>query len=51
MRRRLPEGVRMYSGDDFNYPDLIAGAEAGYSHAAGRPCIWPRSCGWPTTRA
>lgn len=25
MRRRLPEGVRMYTGDDFNYPELIAG--------------------------
>ena len=24
MRRRLPPGVRMYTGDDFNYPDLIA---------------------------
>ena len=25
MRRRLPAGARMYSGDDFNYPELIAG--------------------------
>ncbi len=25
MRRRLPTGVRMYTGDDFNYPELIAG--------------------------
>jgi hypothetical protein len=33
MRRRLPEGVVMYTGDDFNYPDLIEGDEAGYSHA------------------
>jgi hypothetical protein len=33
MRRRLPEGVLMYTGDDFNYPDLIAGDEQGYSHA------------------
>jgi len=33
MRRRLPEGVRMYTGDDFNYPELIAGDEQGYSHA------------------
>ena len=33
MRRRLPEGVRMYTGDDFNYPDLIAGDEEGYSDA------------------
>ena len=33
MRRRLPDGVKMYTGDDFNYPDLIAGDEEGYSHA------------------
>ena len=33
MRRRLPDGVRMYTGDDFNYPDLIAGDDQGYSDA------------------
>ncbi len=33
MRRRLPRGVRMYTGDDFAYPDLIAGDEQGYSDA------------------
>lgn len=33
MRRLLPPGVRMYTGDDFHYPDLIAGDEAGYSDA------------------
>jgi hypothetical protein len=33
MRRRLAKGVRMYSGDDFNYPELIAGDEEGYSDA------------------
>jgi len=33
MRRRLPEGVVMYTGDDFNYPRLIEGDEHGYSHA------------------
>ena len=33
MRRRLPEGVRMYTGDDFNYPSLIKGDEQGYSDA------------------
>ncbi len=33
MRRRLPAGVRMYTGDDFNYPELIAGDEQGFSHA------------------
>lgn len=25
MRRRLPEGVRLYTGDDFDYPEAIAG--------------------------
>ena len=33
MRRRLPDDVVMYTGDDFNYPDLIAGDEEGFSHA------------------
>lgn len=33
MRRRLPEGVVMYTGDDFNYPELIKGDTHGYSHA------------------
>jgi len=33
MRRRLPEGMRMYTGDDFNYAELIAGDEDGYSDA------------------
>ena len=33
MRRRLPKGVRMYTGDDFNYAELIAGDEEGYSDA------------------
>jgi len=37
MRRRLPQGehgrVRMYTGDDFNYAELIAGDEHGYSDA------------------
>ncbi len=33
MRRRLPAGVRMYTGDDFSYPELIAGDEVGFSHA------------------
>lgn len=29
LRRRLPEGVRMYSGDDFHYAELIAGDDTG----------------------
>src|SRR6185295_9170425 len=33
MRRRLPAGVRMYTGDDFNYAELIAGDEDGHSDA------------------
>ncbi|MFE9765520.1 dihydrodipicolinate synthase family protein [Streptomyces sp. NPDC005808] len=33
LRRRLPKGVRCYTGDDFNYPELIAGDEQGFSHA------------------
>jgi hypothetical protein len=33
MRRRLPPGVRMYTGDDFNYAELIAGDDVGYSDA------------------
>jgi hypothetical protein len=33
LRRRLPEGVRMYTGDDFNYAELIAGDERGHSDA------------------
>ena len=33
MRRRLPEGVRMYTGDDFNYPALIEGDDRGCSDA------------------
>ncbi|MGA5033669.1 dihydrodipicolinate synthase family protein [Streptomyces cellulosae] len=33
LRRRLPKGVRCYTGDDFNYPELIAGDDHGFSHA------------------
>ena len=33
MRRRLPAGVRMYTGDDFNFPSLIAGDAKGHSDA------------------
>ena len=33
MRRRLPADVRMYTGDDFNYPELIEGDDQGFSHA------------------
>ena len=33
MRRRLAPSVKMYTGDDFNYPELIAGDAQGHSHA------------------
>jgi hypothetical protein len=33
MRRRLPPGVRMYTGDDFNFAELIEGDAQGYSDA------------------
>lgn len=33
MRRQLPTSVKMYTGDDFNYADLIAGDANGFSHA------------------
>ncbi|MEX2540554.1 MAG: dihydrodipicolinate synthase family protein [Trueperaceae bacterium] len=33
MRRRLPAGVRMYTGDDFNYDELILGDGASHSDA------------------
>jgi Protein of unknown function (DUF993) len=32
-RARLPAGVRLYTGDDFNYAPLIAGDGRHYSHA------------------
>jgi hypothetical protein len=33
MRRRLPPGVRMYTGDDFGYAELIEGDAEGHSDA------------------
>ena len=35
MRRRLPAGVRMYTGDDFNYAELIAGDGVGSAPTIG----------------
>jgi gamma-glutamyltranspeptidase len=32
-RARLPEGVRLYTGDDFNYAPLIEGDGTHFSHA------------------
>ncbi len=36
MRRRLPPGVRMYTGDDFNYAELIAGDGFGREPTHGK---------------
>ncbi|MDM0023161.1 dihydrodipicolinate synthase family protein [Variovorax saccharolyticus] len=36
MRRRLPPGVRMYTGDDFNYAELIAGDGQGSEKTHGQ---------------
>ena len=33
LRRRLPSGIRLYTGDDFGYADLIKGDDAGHSDA------------------
>ena len=33
LRRRLPVGVRLYTGDDFNYAELIRGDAVGHSDA------------------
>ena len=33
VRRRLPAGVRMYTGDDFNYAQLILGDDTAHSDA------------------
>lgn len=32
-RRRLPDGVRCYTGDDFHFPELILGDDRGHSDA------------------
>ncbi|MCM3780771.1 dihydrodipicolinate synthase family protein [Microbacterium hydrocarbonoxydans] len=32
-RRRLPSGVRLFTGDDFNYSELVAGDDHGHSDA------------------
>lgn len=32
-RRRIPASVRLYTGDDFNYSELVAGDDRGYSDA------------------
>ena len=43
LRRRLPAGVRLFTGDDFNYADLIAGDSRGHSDALlGAFAVIPR---------
>ena len=33
LRQELPATVKLFTGDDFNYPELILGDERGFSHA------------------
>ncbi|RQR27741.1 dihydrodipicolinate synthase family protein [Burkholderia sp. Bp9143] len=33
LRSRLPQGVAMFTGDDYNYGELIVGDDSGFSHA------------------
>ncbi len=33
LRRALPDGVRLYTGDDYHYPELMAGDRHGHSDA------------------
>ena len=33
LRRRLPAGIRLYTGDDFGYAELIKGDDQGHSDA------------------
>jgi Protein of unknown function (DUF993) len=33
LRRELPGSIKLFTGDDFNYPELILGDEQGFSHA------------------
>jgi hypothetical protein len=33
LRRRLPAGIDLFTGDDFSYPELILGDESSFSHA------------------
>ena len=33
LRERLPPGVRLFTGDDFSYPELIVGNKTHFSHA------------------
>jgi hypothetical protein len=33
LRRELPASIKLFTGDDFNYPELILGDDQGFSHA------------------
>ncbi|WP_280494167.1 DUF993 family protein, partial [Nocardia farcinica] len=39
LRRALPDGVRLYTGDDFIYPELIVGDAHGHSDALPRNAV------------
>ncbi|MET0297191.1 MAG: dihydrodipicolinate synthase family protein [Microbacterium sp.] len=42
VRERLPEGVRMFTGDDFNYVGLIGGADVPDAEQPARDAASPR---------
>lgn len=33
LREKLPAGMKLFTGDDFSYPELIVGSETHFSHA------------------
>jgi Protein of unknown function (DUF993) len=33
LREKLPPGIKLFTGDDFSYPELILGSETRFSHA------------------
>ena len=54
VRERLPEGVRMFTGDDFNYVGLIGGRRARRTAARARPAArasTPTRCSAPSPRS
>ena len=48
LRRRLPAGVRLYTGDDFHYAELIRGTRTGTATRCSAPS--PRSPPRPRPR-
>ncbi|GGL97502.1 dihydrodipicolinate synthase family protein [Nakamurella endophytica] len=47
LRARLPHAVRLYTGDDFNYPELVVGDGGGHSDAllGAFAAIYPAASG------